>query len=108
MGGFMLWRSAAAPALADRDTVVLADFANRTGDTVFDETLSEALGVQLRQSPFLNLLNEQQQQSTLRLMGREPMTPLTPEVGREVCQRVGAKALLGGSIASLGAAYLLT
>ena len=80
----LLWRQAQTPALADRDLVVLADFVNRTGDTMFDDTLSEALGVQLRQSPFLNVLNEQQVQSTLRLMGREPATPLTAVVGREV------------------------
>ena len=104
----LLWRQAQTPALADRDLVVLADFVNRTGDTMFDDTLSEALGVQLRQSPFLNVLNDQQVQSTLRLMGREVATPLTAAVGREVCQRAGARALLGGSIASLGSAYLLT
>ena len=75
---------------------------------MFDDTLTEALAVQLRQSPFLNVLNDQQQQATLRLMGRDPMAPLTTEVGRELCQRAGAKALLGGTIASLGTAYVLT
>ena len=64
--------------------------------------------MQLRQSPFLNVLPEQQVQATLRLMGRDPMAPLTAEVGRELCQRAGAKALLGGTIASLGSAYVLT
>jgi eukaryotic-like serine/threonine-protein kinase len=108
VGGILWWRSVQTPALGNRDTVVVADFVNRTGDTMFDDTLGEALGVQLRQSPFLNVLNEQQQQSTLRLMGREPMAPLTVEVGREVCQRAGGKALLGGTIASLGTAYLVT
>ena len=108
VGGVLLWRSTSTPALADRDLVVLADFVNRTGDAMFDDTLSEALGVQLRQSPFLNVLNEQQQASTLRLMGRDPMTPITSEVGRELCQRAGARALLGGSIAGLGTAYLVT
>jgi serine/threonine protein kinase/tetratricopeptide (TPR) repeat protein len=105
----VLWlRSAQTPALANRDTVVIADFVNRTGDTMFDDTLNEALGVQLRQSPFLNVLNEQQQQSTLRLMGRDPMAPLTADLGRELCQRAGGKAMLGGTIASLGSAYLVT
>lgn len=104
----LLWRSQQTPALADRDLVVLSEFVNRTGDTMFDDTLDEALAVQLRQSPFLNVLNEQQQQSTLRLMGRDPMSPVTPDVGRELCQRAAAKALLGGTIAGLGSAYLVT
>ena len=108
IGAVLYWRSAQTPALADRDTVVLASFTNRTGDAMFDDTLTEALAVQLRQSPFLNVLNEQQQQATLRLMGRDPMAPLTTEVGRELCQRASAKALLGGTIASLGSAYVLT
>ena len=108
IAGFVFWQSQRAPALTERDTVVLADFTNRTGDTMFDDTLSEALGVQLRQSPFLNLLPEQQVQSTLRLMGRGPMTPVTSDVAREVCQRTSARATLGGSIASLGSSYVLT
>ena len=108
VGGILMWRSARTPALSSRDTVVLAEFANRTGDAMFDDTLNEALGVQLRQSPFLNVLNEQQQQATLRQMGRDPMSPITAEVGREVCQRNAAKALLGGSIASIGTSYLVT
>ncbi|MCC7126781.1 MAG: protein kinase [Acidobacteria bacterium] len=108
IGAVVLWRSTQTPALAHRDTVVLSAFTNRTGDTMFDDTLSEALAVQLRQSPFLNVMPEQQQQATLRLMGRDADTPLTADVGREVCQRAGGKALLGGSIASLGSAYLVT
>ena len=108
VAGVLWWRSAPTPALASRDTVVLSDFVNRTGDTMFDGTLNEALGVQLRQSPFLNVLNEQQQQATLRLMGRDPATPVSLEVGREVCQRNGAKAVLGGTIASVGASFLMT
>jgi eukaryotic-like serine/threonine-protein kinase len=104
----LFWRSAGTPALASRDTVVLAGFVNRTGDPMFDDTLGEALGVQLRQSPFLNVLNEQQQQSTLRLMGREPASPVTIEIGQEVCQRNAGKAVLGGSIASVGSSYLMT
>ena len=104
----VLWQSQQTPALTERDTVVLADFRNRTGDAMFDDTLNEALGVQLRQSPYLNLLPEQQVQATLRLMGREPMEALTPEVAGEICQRNGAKAMLTGTIASLGSQYLLT
>ena len=107
-GAFVFYKSAATPALTQKDTVVLSGVANRTGDTMFDDTLGEALALQLRQSPFLNLIPEQQVQATLRLMGRDPMTPITPEVGREVCQRAGAKALLGGTIAMLGSSYVVT
>ena len=108
VGGFFFYRSTTTPALTQKDSVVLSSVVNRTGDTMFDDTLGEALGLQLRQSPFLNLVAEQQVQATLRLMGREPMTPITAEVGREVCQRAGAKALLGGTIAMLGSSYVLT
>lgn len=108
VGGFLFYRSTATPALTQKDSVVLSSIVNRTGDTMFDDTLGEALALQLRQSPFLNLVPEQQVQATLRLMGREPMTPLTADVGREVCQRAGAKALLGGTIATLGSSYVLT
>jgi tetratricopeptide (TPR) repeat protein len=108
VGGFFLYRSITTPALTGKDTVVLSSVVNRTGDTMFDDTLGEALALQLRQSPFLNVVPDQQVQSTLRLMGREPMTPITAEVGREVCQRAGAKALLGGTIAMLGSAYVVT
>jgi Tfp pilus assembly protein PilF len=107
-GAVLWWRSAQTPMLASRDTVVVADFVNRTGDAMFDGTLNEALGVQLRQSPFLNVLNEQQQQATLRQMQRDPMSQVTVEIGREVCQRNGGKAVLGGSIASVGSSYLMT
>jgi eukaryotic-like serine/threonine-protein kinase len=104
----LLWQSQQTPALAERDTVVLADFRNRTGDAMFDDTLNEALGVQLRQSPFLNVLAEQQVQATMRLMGREPMEPLTPEIATEVCQRSGGKAMLVGTVSGVGSRYLLT
>ena len=108
VGGFFFYRSITTPALTAKDTVVLSSVVNRTGDTMFDDTLGEALGLQLRQSPFLNVVPDQQVQTTLRLMGREPMTPITAEVGREVCQRAGAKALLGGTIAMLGSSYVIT
>ena len=108
VGGFFFYRSTTTPALTQKDSVVLSSVVNRTGDSMFDDTLGEALGLQLRQSPFLNLVPEQQVQATLRRMGREPMTPITAEVGREVCQRAGAKALLGGTIAMLGSSYVLT
>ena len=102
VGAFFFYRSITTPALTEKDTVVLSPVINRTGDTMFDDTLGEALALQLRQSPFLNVVPDQQVQSTLRLMGRDPMVPMTAEVGREVCQRSAAKALLGGTIAMLG------
>ncbi|HJU42120.1 MAG TPA: protein kinase, partial [Vicinamibacterales bacterium] len=108
VGGFLLYRQVTAPALTEKDAVVLASVINRTGDTMFDDTLGEALALQLRQSPFLSVVPDQQVQATLRLMGREPMTPITAEIGREVCQRAGAKALLGGVIAMLGSTYVIT
>jgi len=108
VGGFMLYRSITTPALTDKDTVVLSSVVNRTGDTMFDDTLGEALALQLRQSPFLNVVPEQQVQATLRLMGRDATAPITAEVGREICQRAGGKALLGGTIAMLGSAYVVT
>jgi serine/threonine protein kinase/tetratricopeptide (TPR) repeat protein len=104
----LLYRQISMPALTDRDSVVLSSVVNRTGDTMFDDTLGEALALQLRQSPFLNVVPDQQVQATLRLMSLEPMTPITAEVGREVCQRAGAKALLGGTIAMLGSSYVIT
>ena len=108
VAGFFFYRSINTPALTQKDSVVLSSVVNRTGDTMFDDTLGEALALQLRQSPFLNVVPEQQVQATLRLMGREPMTPITAELGREICQRSGAKALLGGTIAMLGSSYVLT
>jgi tetratricopeptide (TPR) repeat protein len=108
VGGFLLYREIAAPALVDKDAVVLSSFINRTGDTMFDDTLGEALALQLRQSPFLSVVPDQQIQATLRLMDREPMTPITAEIGKEVCQRAAAKALLGGTIAMLGSSYVIT
>ena len=108
VGGYLLYRSSTTPALTAKDTVVLASVVNRTGDTMFDDTMGEALALQLRQSPFLNLVPDQQVQATLRLMAREPMSPITEELGREICQRAGAKALLGGTIAMLGSAYVVT
>ena len=108
VGGFLLYQQISTPALTGRDSVVLATVINRTGDAMFDDTLGEALALQLRQSPFLNVVPDQQVQATLRLMSLEPMTPITAEVGREVCQRAGAKALLGGTIAMLGSSYVIT
>ena len=96
-----------APKLTDKDTIVLADFENKTGDPVFDQTIRQGLAVQLQQSPFLRLISDQKMRSTLKLMGQDQTAPLTPEVAREICERLGAKAMLTGSIASLGSRYVL-
>ncbi|MGH9881141.1 MAG: serine/threonine protein kinase, partial [Pyrinomonadaceae bacterium] len=95
-------------ALTDKDTVLLADFINTTGDAVFDGTLKQGLAVQLEQSPFLNIFSDTRVRQTLRLMGRSPDERVTAQVGREICQRQGLKALIIGSIASLGSHYVLT
>jgi serine/threonine protein kinase/tetratricopeptide (TPR) repeat protein len=100
-------RQHTAHALTEKDTIVLADFANSTGDAVFDDTLKTALSVALNQSPFLNALPENKVAATLKLMSRPAGTKLTPEITRELCQRVGSKAYLAGSIASLGSQYVL-
>jgi eukaryotic-like serine/threonine-protein kinase len=96
-----------AAALNAKDTVVLADFANRTNEPVFDDTLRQGLAVQLEQSPFLSLVSERRIQQTLRLMSQPPDKPITPEVARDLCQRVGSVAVLDGSIANLGKQYVL-
>ena len=93
--------------LTEKDTIVLADFANSTGDAVFDDTLKTALSVSLRQSPFLNVLSDSEVAKTLQQMTRPASTKLTPEVARELCQRAGSKAYIAGSIGSLGSEYVL-
>src|ERR1035441_784772 len=93
--------------LTDKDTIVLADFDNKTGDAIFDDTLKTALNVSLRQSPFLSALSDQQVAETLKLMTRPADAKLTPAVTRELCQRAGSKAYIAGSIGSLGSEYVL-
>src|SRR2546427_4351784 len=95
-------------AFTDKDTILLADFVNTTGDSVFDGTLKQALAVQLGQSPFLNIFSEDRVRGALRFMGRSPDERVTRDVGREICQRQGLKAMLVGSIASLGSHYVIT
>ena len=112
IGGFLYFRShstgtATAAALTEKDTIVLADFANSTGDPVFDDTLKTALSVALNQSPFLNVLPDNKIAATLKLMTRPADTKLTADVARELCQRADSKAYLAGSIASLGSQYVL-
>jgi serine/threonine protein kinase/tetratricopeptide (TPR) repeat protein len=96
-----------AAALTEKDIVVLADFTNRTGDHVFDDTLKQALAIQLGQSPFLNILSDQKVSETMRLMGRSPTEPVSWAVAREICLRAGGKALLAGSITNLGSQYAI-
>jgi eukaryotic-like serine/threonine-protein kinase len=95
-------------ALTDKDTVVLSDFVNTTGDPVFDGTLKQALAVQLEQSPYLNLLSESKIQSALKFMGHKPDERITKDLAREISQRTNAKAIISGSIASLGNDYVIT
>jgi len=97
-----------SPKLTNKDTIVLAEFDNTTGDTVFDGTLRQGLAAQLEQSPFLNLLSDRKVTQTLTLMTHPRETKLTREVAREVCQRSGSTALLEGTIAQVGTRYLLT
>src|SRR5579859_2018825 len=113
IAGGLYWRSrSTAPAakatpLTEKDTVVLADFDNRTGDAVFDDALKQALAVQLGQSPFLNILSDRKVEETLRLMGRTSNERVTRDIARELCIRTGSKALLLGSISSLGGQYVI-
>ncbi len=100
-------RTSQASKLNEKDAVVLADFANSTGDPVFDNTLKQGLAVSLRQSPFLNILSDSKVAATLSMMTRPPNTQLTSDVAREVCQRAHAKAYIGGSISTLGKEYVL-
>jgi tetratricopeptide (TPR) repeat protein len=105
--GGLYYRAHQARPLTDKDSIVLSDFTNTTGDSVFDDTLKQGLSVQLEQSPFLNLVSERRVNETLKLMGRPAGDRLTPEVTREVCQRTSSKAMLAGSIAGLGSQYVI-
>ncbi len=96
-----------APVLTSKDSVVLADFTNTTGDSVFDGTLRQGLAAQLAQSPFLNIVSDQQIAGTLRLMGQPAGTRLTGDMARQVCQRDGSTALLEGSISNIGNQYVI-
>ena len=105
--GFVFFYSHSATKLTEKDTIVLADFTNTTGDSVFDGTLREGMVVQLEQSPFLGLISEERIQQVLRMMGRPADARLTPEIAREVCERTGSTVALEGSIATLGSQYVL-
>ena len=103
----LYFRSRPAAPLTEKDTIVLADFDNTTGDPVFDDALKQALTVQLAQSPFLNILSERKVEETLRLMGRPVDDRITRDVARELCVRTGSKAILLGSISNLGGQYVV-
>jgi serine/threonine protein kinase/Flp pilus assembly protein TadD len=105
--GGLHYRAQRANKLTDKDTIVLADFDNRTGDPLFDETLKQALAIQLEQSTFLNVLSDQKVNATLKLMNHQAGSRITQDIAQEICQRTNSKALLAGSIASLGGHYLI-
>ena len=101
------WYGHRTPKLTNRDTIVLADFVNTTGDPVFDGTLLQGLAIQLQQSPFLSLVSEERIHKTLKLMDQPADTRLTPDLAREICQRTGGAAFLDGSIKSLGSQFVI-
>ncbi len=105
--GIWYWVGHLTPHFQGKDTVVLADFTNTTGESVFDATLKQALAIQLEQSPYLNVLSDQRVRSTLKMMDRPADTRMTNEVAREVCMRTNSKALMTGSIDSVGSHYLI-
>src|SRR5579862_7818103 len=105
--GGWLYNTRRAHALTQADTIVLANFTNKTGDPVFDETLRQGLAAQLLQSPFLSLISEQRIQQELRLMGVPPESKLSPKMAGELCQRLGSKVYLGGSISNIGNQYVV-
>ncbi|MGD0963253.1 MAG: protein kinase [Candidatus Acidiferrales bacterium] len=107
VGGW-LFSSRKVHALTEKDTIVLADFENKTGDPVFDDTLRQGLIVQLQQSPYLSFIPDQKIRATLKLMGKPVNSAPTGETAREVCERVGARAVLTGAIASLGSHYVMS
>jgi eukaryotic-like serine/threonine-protein kinase len=104
----LLWRSQAKPPLTDKDVLVLADFNNNSGDSVFDTTLRQALAIQLEQSPFLKIMEDDQVREALQLMGRPARATITNDTAREICIRAGEKATIGGSIALLGKKYAIS
>ena len=99
--------SAKAAPLTEKDSVLLADFVNKTGDPVFDDALKQALTIELNQSPFLNIVSDRKIEETLRLMGQPAAQHITPELAQEVCIRTGSKATVLGSISNLGGQYVI-
>jgi serine/threonine protein kinase/tetratricopeptide (TPR) repeat protein len=107
-GALYYWHSRAAAKLTERDTIVLADFTNTTGDALFDDTLKQALAVNLGQSPFLNIVSDDKVHQTLEMMGQQTTQHISNDLAREICQRAGAKASIAGSISTLGAQYVIS
>ena len=107
-GGGWLFFSHKIHALTDKDTIVLADFANMTGDPIFDGTLRQGLAIQLEQSPFLKIMDDEQMHRVLRLMSLSPTERITNPIAHEICVREGAAATIDGTIASLGKSYVIT
>jgi serine/threonine protein kinase/tetratricopeptide (TPR) repeat protein len=105
--GWLYYRPHQSKPLTDKDTVVLSSFDNKTGDIVFDDALKQALAVELGQSPFLNIVSDRKVGETLRMMGHPTNERITTEIGRELCLRTGSKALLDGTISTLGSHYLI-
>ncbi len=108
MAGALYWRMRRAPALTEKDSVLLTDFVNTTGDPVFDGVLKQALAIKLNESPYLNIFPENRVREALSLMGRSPDERVTASIGREICARHGIKAIITGQIASLGSHYVVT
>ena len=108
VSGYVAWNTTRTPAFTERDTILVADFANTTGDPAFDDALKQAVSIQLQQTPFVTLLTDQSIARTLRMMQRQVDQPVTGEVARELCQRAGAKATVEGSIAALGSSFVMT
>jgi tetratricopeptide (TPR) repeat protein/tRNA A-37 threonylcarbamoyl transferase component Bud32 len=106
--GVFFWHHSQAKPLTDKDILVLANFTNNTGDAIFNATLREALAVQLEQSPFLKVMGDEQMRQDLKLMGRPSDEHLTRQLAREICEREGVKAMVGGTIAQLGKTYAIT
>jgi tetratricopeptide (TPR) repeat protein len=106
--GIYFWHSRASAKLTEKDTIVLADFANSTGDPVFDDTLKQALAVNLGQSPFLNIVSDDKVHQTLQMMGQQATQHISSDLAREICQRAGAKASIAGSVSTLGAQYVVS
>jgi serine/threonine protein kinase/tetratricopeptide (TPR) repeat protein len=107
IAGGLYWRSRQSGKLGEKDTIVLADFTNTTGDAVFDGTLRQGLAVQLEQSPYLSLISDERVQQTLKMMGQASDARLSPEISREICQRTSSAATLTGSIAQIGSQYTI-
>jgi len=107
VSGVLFFRSRRAQVLTESDSIVLTDFVNKTGDPVFDDALKQALAAELGQSPFLNLVSDRRVVATMHMMGRDINEPITMDVARELCQRIGTKAVLNGTISSLGSHYLI-